>query len=378
MMEDNRLRKLLALGQSPWLDYIRRDLLASGELARMIRRDGLRGMTSNPAIFEQAIVESDVYDADILGMAGQSTKAIAEALSQRDVRDAADAFRAVYDATEGLDGFVSLEVDPNLANDTQGTLEEARRLWAALDRPNVMIKVPATREGLPAIRQLLREGINVNVTLLFAVPRYHAVAQAHLEGLEARLGDGREIRPVASVASFFVSRIDTLVDPLLASRAAQGGPDAADAEGLLGRVAIANSQLAYQDFLETSGSDRAKALAAAGGRPQRLLWASTGAKNPAYRDTKYVEALIAAETVNTMPMATLAAFRDHGTARADLVAGNPEARTAMRRFADLGFSIEALTGQLEAEGVEKFKQPFGKLLQALAQRASHGQPAGRR
>ena len=278
-------------------------------------------------------------------------------------------FRDVLQIGLAPQGFESVAV---------GTLEEARRLWAALDRPNVMIKVPATREGLPAIRQLLREGINVNVTLLFAVPRYHAVAQAHLEGLEARLGDGREIRPVASVASFFVSRIDTLVDPLLASRAAQGGPDAADAEGLLGRVAIANSQLAYQDFLETSGSDRAKALAAAGGRPQRLLWASTGAKNPAYRDTKYVEALIAAETVNTMPMATLAAFRDHGTARADLVAGIPEARTAMRRFADLGFSIEALTGQLEAEGVEKFKQPFGKLLQALAQRASHGQPAGRR
>ena len=369
-MENNRLKRVMALGQSFWLDYIRRDLIKGGELERLIRDDDLRGMTSNPAIFEQAIVDSDTYDTDIRGMAGRSTQAIYETLSQRDVGDAADLFRRVYEATEGLDGYVSLEVNPNLARDTQGTLEEARRLWAALARPNILIKVPATAEGLPAIRQLLEEGINVNVTLLFGVPRYHEVAQAYLEALEARLAAGKALRPVASVASVFVSRIDVLVDPMLASLTAKGGREGASAKELAGTIAIANSKLAYQDFLETFGSDRFRPLRAAGARVQRLLWASTGTKNPAYRDTKYVEALIGPDTVDTLPRATLEAFRDHGTAMVALDQGIPDARERLATFAELGFDLDALTRQLEEEGVEKFKQPFAKLLEALTQRAA--------
>ena len=375
-MEKNRLKRTSALGQSLWLDYIRRDLITGGDLERLIRDDGLRGMTSNPGIFEQAIAGSDTYDADIRALAGQTTQAIYETLSQRDVGDAADLFRSVFDATEGLDGYVSLEVDPNLARDTQGTLQEARRLWAALDRPNILIKVPATTEGVPAIRQLLVEGINVNVTLLFAVPRYHEVAMAYLEALEARRARGKELRPVASVASFFVSRIDVLVDPLLASLMAQGGREGAAAKDLLGQVAIANSKLAYQDFQETFGSDRFGRLRAAGARVQRLLWASTGTKDPAYRDTRYVDALIGPDTVDTLPRATLDAFRDHGTVLATLGRGIPEARQRLATFAALGFDLEALTRRLEDEGVEKFKQPFGKLLAALAHRAAAGPPAG--
>ena len=369
-MSMNRLKQVMGLGQSLWLDYIRRDLIHDGDLERLIREDDLRGMTSNPAIFEQAIVGSDTYDADIRALAGKGTQVIYESLSQRDVGDAADRFRPVYDATEGLDGYVSLEVDPNLARDTPGTLAEARRLWAALARPNILIKVPATAEGLPAIRQLLTEGINVNVTLLFGVPRYHEVALAYLEALETRLAQGKPLRPVASVASFFVSRIDVLVDPMLVTVVAKGGPEGAAAKDLTGNIAIANSKLAYQDFKATFDANRFQPLRAAGARVQRLLWASTGTKNPAYPDTRYVEALIGPDTVDTLPMATLEAFRDHGTALATLDQGVPEARAMIANFAALGFDLNALTQQLEDEGVEKFKQPFGKLLQALTERAA--------
>ena len=278
----NPLKQLNALGQSIWLDYIRRDLIVGGGLRRLIEEDGLRGMTSNPAIFEKAIVDSHDYDEDIraMALAGKGADAIYEALSQRDVQGAADEFRPLYDETDGQDGYVSLEVNPHLARDTNGTLQEARRLWDALNRPNVFIKVPATAEGLPVIRQLISEGINVNVTLVFGLPRYRQVAEAFLAGIEARVTEGQAVKHVASVASFFASRIDSLVDPLLEEVAARGGKEADVAKKLRGQVAVASAKLAYQIYKEIFGSDRFRKLAAHGARVQRLLWASTGVKNP--------------------------------------------------------------------------------------------------
>ena len=371
-MARNRLQQVTDLGQSLWLDYIRRDLITSGELRRMIEADSLQGMTSNPAIFAQAIMASELYDPDIHAMAraGRSTREIYESLSQGDVRHAADTFRPLYEATEGRDGFVSLEVNPNLARDTAGTLEEARRLWVALDRPNVMIKVPATVEGLPAIQQLLYEGINVNVTLLFGVPRYRDVLRAYQAGLAARMAEGLSIHRVASVASFFVSRIDALVDPMLETLIAQGGKEAGVARGLVGQVAIANSKLAYQSFKEHFGSAEGKALLAAGGRVQRLLWASTGTKDPSYSDIKYVEALIGPDTVDTLPMATLEAYRDHGTATVRLEQDLPAVPGLMATLEQLGIRIEAIAAQLEQEGIAKFRAPFDQLLEALALRST--------
>lgn len=367
-----RLRAISDLGQSIWLDYIRRDLITSGDLGRMIEADGLKGMTSNPAIFAQAIGDSDIYDGDIRAMAleGRSTRAIYEALSQRDVRDAADLFRPVYEATDGLDGYVSLEVNPHLARDTRGTIIEGRRLWAALDRPNVLIKVPATREGLPAIQRLLHEGINVNVTLLFGVPRYREVAKGYLAALGARLAEGKDVHRVASVASFFVSRIDALVDPMLEAVIAQGGPEAETARNLLGQVAIASSKRAWQACQDLFSTAQGKGLLAARGRVQRLLWASTGTKNPAYADLKYVEALIGADTVDTVPMATLDAYRDHGDPQARLTEDLPEAATVADRLARAGIHLDAVTQQLEDEGVEKFKKPFDHLMETLALRST--------
>ena len=267
-MNNNPLKQLAAFGQSIWLDYIRRDLIASGELRRLIEEDGLRGMTSNPAIFEKAIAESHDYDEDIRAMAleGKGVEAIYEALSQRDVQSAADEFRPLYDRTDGKDGYVSLEVNPHLAHDTSGTMEEARRLWAALNRPNVFIKVPATAEGLPAIQQLISEGISVNVTLLFGLPRYRQVADAYIAGIEARAAQGKPVKHVASVASFFVSRIDALVDPLLEKRIAQGGAEADVAKQVHGQVAVASAKMAYQIYKDIFGSDRFKKLADKGAR----------------------------------------------------------------------------------------------------------------
>ena len=293
-MKNNPLKQLEAFGQSIWLDYIRRDLIASGELRRLIEEDGLRGMTSNPAIFEKAIAGSQDYDEDIRAMAleGKDVKAIYETLSQRDVQSAADEFRPLYERRTATDGYVSLEVNPHLAHDTHGTMQEARRLWGALNRPNVFIKVPATAEGLPAIRQLISEGINVNVTLLFGLPRYRQVAEAYIAGIEARAAQGKPVKHVASVASFFVSRIDALVDPLLEPIIAQGGKKADLAKKVRGQVAIASAKLAYQIYKEIFGSERFQKLAEQGARVQRLLWASTGTKNPDYSDVKYVETLI--------------------------------------------------------------------------------------
>ena len=369
-MKNNPLKQLGTFGQSVWLDYIRRDLIASGELRRLIEEDGLRGMTSNPAIFEKAIVESQEYSADIRAMvlAGKDAKAIYEALSQHDVQSAADEFRPLYDATDGKDGYVSLEVNPHLAHDTYGTLHEARRLWAALNRPNVFIKVPATAEGLPAIRQLISEGISVNVTLLFGLPRYRQVADAYLAGIEARAAQGKPLKHVASVASFFVSRIDAMVDPLLEKHIVQGDREADVAKQVHGQVAVASAKMAYQIYKEIFTALRFKELAGKGTRPQRLLWASTGTKNPDYPDVKYVEALIGPDTVNTIPVETLDAYRDHGDPQARLEQDVQRAGWVLERLSEFGISIDKLTQQLEDQGVEKFNQPFDKLMETLAKR----------
>jgi transaldolase len=374
-MEENPLRKLQSLGQSIWLDYIRRDLIVSGELRRLIEADGLRGITSNPSIFEQAIAGSHDYDEDIRSMAlqGQGTMKIYEALVLRDVQNAADEFRLIYNNTDGKDGYVSLEVNPHLAHDTAGTIQEARRLWGALNRPNVFIKVPATTEGLPAIQQLISEGINVNVTLLFGLPRYRQVAEAYVAGIEARVAQGKPVQHVASVASFFVSRIDGLVDTLVEKFIAQHSqePDSRKtelAQQARGQVAIASAKMAYRIYQQIFGSNRFKKLADRGARVQRLLWASTGRKNPDYNDVKYVEALIGANTVNTIPVETLAAYRDHGNPKARIEEDVEQAERLLTRLPELGISLDAVTQQLEDEGVEKFSKPFDKLMEMLLKR----------
>ena len=303
-----------------------------------------------------------------MALEGKDAQAIYETLSQRDVQSAADEFRPLYDRTDGQDGYVSLEVNPHLAHDTYGTIQEARRLWAALNRPNVLIKVPATVEGLPAIRQLISEGISVNVTLLFGLPRYRQVAEAYIAGIEARAARGKPVKHVASVASFFVSRIDAMVDPLLERLIAQGGKEADLANTVRGQTAIASAKMAYQIYKEIFAGDRFAKLAAQGARAQRLLWASTGTKNPDYSDVKYVEALIGPDTVNTVPLETLDAYRDHGEPKARLEQDVAEAYWVVRRLAELGISIGKVTQQLEDEGVENFNRPFDKLMETLAQR----------
>ncbi len=365
-MKPNPLKELEKLGQSVWLDYIRRDLIRSGQLARLVEEDGLSGMTSNPSIFEKAILESDAYNADIRALAKLGDpKAIYETLSLQDVQSAADVFRPVYDRTGGRDGYVSLEVNPHLAHDTDGTIQEARRLWASLDRPNVFIKVPAANEGLPAIRQLISEGLNVNVTLLFGLPRYRQVIEAYLSGIEDRLAQGKPVKTIASVASFFVSRMDTLVDPMLNKLGAQGGANAELARRLLGKVAVANSKVAHQIYKESFASERFRKLAQQGANVQLLLWASTSTKNPEYSDVKYVDELIAPNTINTMPLATLDAYRDHGDPKIRIDEDVTEARGVLEQLPKAGIDIDRVTQQLEAEGDEKFAEPFDKLMDTL-------------
>jgi transaldolase len=370
-MANNPLLQLETLGQSLWLDYISRDLISSGKLKRLIEEDGLRGMTSNPAIFEKAIVDSKDYDAEIKAQAaaGKQPFAIYDTLSQKDVQSAADEFAALYTRTDGGDGYVSLEVNPHLARDTQGTVAEARRLWAELKRPNVLIKVPATKEGLPAIRQLISEGISVNVTLIFGLPRYREVAEAYIAGLEALAAQGRPLKHVSSVASFFVSRIDALVDPLLDQAAARGPKEADLVKQVHGQTAIASAKLAYQVYKELFTTDRFRKLSNQGARVQRLLWASTSTKNPSDSDVKYVEALIGKETVDTAPLETVNAYRDHGKSEARLESGLGEAKSVFKDLAYLGIDIDQATQKLEDEGVEKFNQPFDKLIAAVAQRS---------
>jgi len=360
----NPLLELKRLGQSVWLDDIRRGWLNDGTLARLIREDGLAGVTSNPAIFEKAIAEGADYNEviDALARSGSSAQQIYETLVLEDIKAAADLFRGTYDATSGSDGFVSLEVSPLLADDTVGTLHEARRLWQALDRPNVMIKVPGTKAGLPAIRTLLSEGINVNITLLFGLERYREVVEAFLSGLEQAAAAGLPVAPIASVASFFLSRIDGVVDPKLDTL---GTPQA---KALRGQAAIASAQLAYAIYQEWTTSPRWQTLAALGAQPQRLLWASTSTKDPAYPDTKYVETLIGPQTVNTLPPKTIEAYRDHGNPAVRILENIDQARQVPPSLKKIGIDLQAVSVELERDGVRKFVEPFEKLNHAIEAR----------
>ena len=368
----NPLKGLLAYGQSPWMDYIRRDLLTGGGLKKYIDNDGLRGMTSNPTIFEKAINGSTLY-SDVLNSPeakSLNAKQLFEKLAIRDVQDACDIFRPVYDESKHRDGYVSLEVSPLLANDTYGTIEEARRLWKAVNRPNVMIKVPATPEGIPAIRQLLEEGLNINITLLFAQSAYEKVAEAFIAALEARAAKGQPVNHIASVASFFVSRIDSLIDSKIDALLKTASGDAKVLlESLHGTIAIANAKLTYKKYQELFGGPRWKALAAKGAQTQRLLWASTSTKNPKYRDVLYVEELIGADTVDTIPPATFDAFRDHGKLRPSLTEDVAGAARHMENLAKAGISMKEVTEQLVVDGVKLFADAFKTLLEATGKSA---------
>jgi transaldolase/glucose-6-phosphate isomerase len=366
----NPLKDLLNYGQSVWLDYIRRDLFTSGELKRLIDEDGLRGMTSNPAIFEKAIADSDLYNDILKSLKSQpdlNPTQRFEILAIRDIQDAAQLLRPVFDSSKGRDGYVSLEVSPLLAANTKETAEEARRLWKAVDRKNVMIKVPGTTEGLPAFQQLIGEGININVTLLFAQDVYEKIAEAYIAGLEKLDSNGGDVSKIASVASFFISRIDSAVDSIIATRikTAATPQEIADLQSIEGKVAIANGKLAYQSYLSIFGTDRWKKLAAKGAQTQRVLWASTSTKNPNYRDVMYIEELIGQDTVNTIPPATIDAFRDHGKPRASLIENVDAAKQTMATAAKLGISIKDVTDKLTADGVKSFSDAFAKLLAAV-------------
>jgi transaldolase len=362
----NPLNQLRELGQSIWLDYIRRDLF-DGELSRLIEEDDLAGMTSNPTIFDGAISDSDLYDDDIRSAgSGVGPDVVFERLAVADVQRAADHFRPLYDSTEGKDGFVSIEVRPSLAYDTDGTAEEVRRLWDACDRPNVMVKIPGTYEGLPAINQCLLDGININITLLFSVSRYHEVMDAWFSALEERVERHLPVDRVASVASFFVSRVDSMVDKRLHQVIeAETGDKRELAERLAGQIAIANARLAYQAFEERVQAPRFAALAAAGARVQRPLWASTSTKNPDYSDIYYVDSLIGPETVNTLPPKTLDAFRDHGDPAVRIYENRKECQEMIGELGNLGIDFDDVTQELEKEGVSKFAASYDQLLETI-------------
>src|SRR6202158_5532152 len=367
------LKGLLAYGQSPWMDYIRRDLLTSGQLKKYIDDDGLRGMTSNPAIFEKAITGGNLYDGFLTSPDAKKLDAngLFERIAIRDVQDACDIFKPVYAETKRRDGYVSLEVSPFLGFDTKASLAEARRLWKAVDRPNVMIKIPGTPEGLPAIRQALEEGININITLLFAQSAYERVAEAFLAALEARVAKGQDISQIASVASFFVSRIDSLVDGKIDAtlKTETDAKKKGLLESLQGKVALANAPRTYQKYQELFGGARWKALAAKGAQTQRLLWASTSTKNPKYRDVLYVEELIGADTVDTIPPATFDAFRDHGRVRASLTENLDDAAKTMLALEKAGISMKDVTDKLVVDGVRLFADAFKQLLEATGKTA---------
>ncbi len=366
----NPLKGLFSYGQSVWLDYIRRTLITSGELKRLIAEDGLRGVTSNPAIFEKAITGSTDYQ-DLLespDSVGLSAKDLYERIAIRDVQDAADILRPVYDESKGRDGYVSLEVSPVLSHDTQGTIEEARRLWKAVGRPNLMVKVPATAEGIPAVQKLISEGININVTLLFAQAVYEKVAEAYIAGLEARAGRGESVSGVASVASFFISRIDTAVDNAITAKlkTTEKANEKALLESIEGKVAIANAKLTYAKYEELFSGKRWKALADKGAQSQRVLWASTSSKNPKYSDVIYINELIGKDTVNTIPPATFNAFRDHGSLRASVAENVKSASDTMAALAQSGISMKEVTDKLLDEGLQQFVEAFERLLAATA------------
>jgi transaldolase/glucose-6-phosphate isomerase len=364
---ENPLKELLKFGQSMWLDYIRRDLLTSGKLKTMIDQDGLRGMTSNPSIFEKAIGDSSLYDDMLKSLASQPDLDVTsryEKIAIRDIQDAADILRPVYESSKFHDGYVSLEVSPLLAMKSQETIEEGRRLWKTVNRPNVMIKVPGTPEGIPAIRKLIGEGININVTLLFAQEVYEKVADAYIAGLEDLAKNGGDLKKMAGVASFFISRIDSLVDSMLDEKlkAASDAGQQSLLKSVKGKVAIANGKLTYQRYQKIFSGPRWEALASKGAQTQRVLWASTSTKNPEYRDVMYVEELIGPDTVNTMPPATIDAFRDHGKLRNALTENVSAAQRTMDDLAKAGISIKEVTDKLTADGVKLFADAFHKLL----------------
>lgn len=368
MAEQNSLLTLKKYGQSIWLDLLSRELIRSGKLKGLIDTDGVTGVTSNPAIFEKAIDESTTYDGDIRRFfeEGRKVTEVYEALVVEDIREAAQVLAPIYRQTSGLDGYVSLEVSPLVAHDTQATIVEARRLWAAVDRPNAMIKIPGTREGLPAIAQCVGEGININVTLIFGLERYREVAEAYLRGLEQLAARGEPLRNVRSVASFFLSRIDVLVDKLLAENRER----TEEARALEGRAAVASARLAYQIYREIFGSERFLQLEKKhGARRQWLLWASTGRKNKAYSDVKYVDEIVGSETVNTMPVETIEAYRDHGNPAPRLEQNPDSERQVFPKLAELSIDIRQVTQQLEDEGVKKFADSFASLKQHLDEKA---------
>ena len=357
-MATNKVKQIHSFGQSIWLDFIDRDIIKSGKLKKLIDEDGVRGVTSNPAIFEKAITSSSDYDADIAAMSKTTTdnEEIFFGLAVKDIRNATDLFKGVYEESKAEDGYVSLEVSPFLALKTNETAEQAATLWKAVDRKNVMIKIPGTKPGLAAIRHSIAIGININVTLLFGLPRYEEVTEAYISGLEEHLAAGHSIRHISSVASFFLSRIDVLVDPML---------DEKGLGDLKGEVAIASAKKAYEIYKRVFSGPRWEKLAAQGAKPQRLLWASTSSKNPAFKDTKYVEALIGPDTVDTVPLETIEAFRDHGIAENTLEQGLDKATEILNKLKSAGIDIDKITQQLEDEGIDKFNKPFEKLLQAI-------------
>ena len=366
--QQNPLKGLAEYGQSPWLDYIRRDLFTTGELKRLIEEDGLKGMTSNPAIFEKAIGSEHYRDsiAELALEKGLSAVSLYEKIAIQDIQTAADALRVVYDQTNKRDGYVSLEVSPALADNSEGTLEEARRLWKAVDRPNLMVKVPATAVGFDTIKQLISEGININVTLLFAQESYRKVAEAYVAGLKKRAADGNELSNIASVASFFVSRIDSLIDSQIEEKL-KGASDEEKLllESLLGKVAIANAKMAYEIYEEIFSGERWEKLSEKGAQTQRVLWASTGTKNEKYSDVLYIEELIGKDTVNTIPPATWDAFREHGKLRESLTENVEDARETLANLEKVGISLEAATDKLLIDAVRLFVEPFDKMIAAV-------------
>ena len=365
-MAHPKIEALLQQGQSVWLDDINRSWLQSGQLQRQIEQDGIRGVTSNPTIFEKAIAGGHAYDDQVAQLIREDKSAgdIFEAVEVDDIRNACDLFRPLYDATNGGDGFVSIEVAPQFARDTEGTIGEVRRLWGSVDRPNLLVKIPGTAEGVDAIRTALAEGINVNVTLLFSIFNYERVARAYVEALEERLSRGRSVDRIASVASFFVSRVDTLVDKTLDEKIAETKDEETKARlaGLKGKVAVANAKLAYAKFQEIFGGEEFARLREAGAKVQRPLWASTGTKNPAYSDVLYVETLIGPDTVNTMPGKTIQAFLDHGRVERTVDQGVDKARQIMVTLAAHGIELDDLTAQLEEEGIASFQKSFDALI----------------
>lgn len=366
-MADNPLKKLSGFGQSIWLDYITRSMIQSGELQQLINNDGISGMTSNPSIFHQAMVKSADYTEALsrLANSGLSTGEIYEKLAIEDIQSAADLLRPIYDSSKSRDGFISLEVSPELANDTDATIAEARKLWEKVNRPNLMIKVPGTLAGLPAVERLLTDGLNINVTLLFSLENYAQVRNVYMNALENRLKDGKPLDRVASVASFFVSRIDTMVDKLLSDIINKGN---SEAKQFPGKAAVASGKIAYHDFYNDFNRARFKELQEKGARVQRPLWASTSAKNPDYSDVIYVEPLIGQDTVNTLPMATLEAFRDHGIVQATIEKDLNEAYETLEGIEKLGISMKDVTRRLQDEGVQKFVDSWNQLMEGLEEK----------